>query len=171
MGQAPGTCYHVPRARLLRGVRTMLLPRPGDAVEARTGATECCFPQGGCRELGFSPFALPLTPFLLPLSPLFATPFALCAFESSRGGACRSPSTNFPRLEMVSDEYVASLHLPTFDAHLTELTDEQAKYLGLNKNGPFKPNYYRCRSLQRRVPSAASPRGGRGDWVGTAVSE
>lgn len=48
------------------------------------------------------------------------------------------------RLEIISDEYVASLHLPTFDAHLTELTDEQAKYLGLNKNGPFKPNYYRC---------------------------
>lgn len=42
-----------------------------------------------------------------------------------------------------ADEYVASLHLPTFDAHLTELSDEQAKYLGLNKNGPFKPNYYR----------------------------
>jgi len=41
------------------------------------------------------------------------------------------------------DEYVASLHLPTFDAHLTELTDEQAKYMGLNKTGPFKPNYYR----------------------------
>ncbi|NXE43604.1 SAHH2 protein, partial [Ptilorrhoa leucosticta] len=40
------------------------------------------------------------------------------------------------------DEYVASLHLPSFDAHLTELTDDQAKYLGLNKNGPFKPNYY-----------------------------
>lgn len=43
----------------------------------------------------------------------------------------------------ISDEYVASLHLATFDAHLTELSDEQAKYLGLNKNGPFKPNYYR----------------------------
>lgn len=42
-----------------------------------------------------------------------------------------------------TDEYVASLHLPTFDAHLTELTDEQAKYMGLNKAGPFKPNYYR----------------------------
>ncbi|XP_078465574.1 S-adenosylhomocysteine hydrolase-like protein 1 isoform X1 [Lampetra planeri] len=41
------------------------------------------------------------------------------------------------------DEYVASLHLPTFDAHLTELTDDQAKYLGMSKNGPFKPNYYR----------------------------
>ena len=44
---------------------------------------------------------------------------------------------------------VASLHLPTFDAHLTELTDEQAKYLGLNKNGPFKPNYYRYLELPR----------------------
>ncbi|XP_071488114.1 S-adenosylhomocysteine hydrolase-like protein 1 [Diadema antillarum] len=41
------------------------------------------------------------------------------------------------------DEYVATLHLPSFDAHLTELTDEQASYLGLNKSGPFKPNYYR----------------------------
>lgn len=41
------------------------------------------------------------------------------------------------------DEYVASLHLATFDAHLTELTDDQAKYLGIGKHGPFKPNYYR----------------------------
>lgn len=44
---------------------------------------------------------------------------------------------------LFSDEYVASLHLPTFDAHLTELSDEQAKYMGLNKAGPFKPTYYR----------------------------
>ncbi|XP_068168683.1 S-adenosylhomocysteine hydrolase-like protein 1 isoform X2 [Antennarius striatus] len=41
------------------------------------------------------------------------------------------------------DEFVANLHLPTFDAHLTELSDEQAKYLGIGKHGPFKPNYYR----------------------------
>ncbi|XP_059402477.1 S-adenosylhomocysteine hydrolase-like protein 1 isoform X2 [Carassius carassius] len=41
------------------------------------------------------------------------------------------------------DEYVASLHLQTFDARLTELTNEQAKYMGLSKNGPFKPSYYR----------------------------
>ena len=44
---------------------------------------------------------------------------------------------------MLTDEYVASLHLPTFDAHLTELTDEQADYMGLQKTGPFKPQYYR----------------------------
>lgn len=43
----------------------------------------------------------------------------------------------------VLDEYVASLHLATFDAHLTELSEEQAKYMGLPKNGPFKPNHYR----------------------------
>ncbi|XP_077067008.1 adenosylhomocysteinase like 2a isoform X2 [Siphateles boraxobius] len=41
------------------------------------------------------------------------------------------------------DEYVASLHLQTFEAHLTELTDDQAKYMGLNKYGPFKPSFYR----------------------------
>lgn len=41
------------------------------------------------------------------------------------------------------DEYVASLHLPSFDAHLTDLSEEQAKYLGVPKNGPFKPYYYK----------------------------
>ncbi|XP_062856136.1 adenosylhomocysteinase like 2a [Trichomycterus rosablanca] len=41
------------------------------------------------------------------------------------------------------DESVALLHLQNFNAHLTELTDEQAKYMDINKNGPFKPNYYR----------------------------
>lgn len=50
------------------------------------------------------------------------------------------------------DEYVASLHLPTFDAHLTELSDEQAKYMGLNKAGPFKPNYYRYYYQTNRKP-------------------
>jgi len=41
------------------------------------------------------------------------------------------------------DEFVASLHLVAFEAHLTELSDDQAKYMGLSKTGPFKPNYYR----------------------------
>ena len=41
------------------------------------------------------------------------------------------------------DEYVASLHLTLFGASLTELTEEQAKYLGLGKTGPFKPQFYR----------------------------
>lgn len=54
-----------------------------------------------------------------------------------------SETESAPATSFFLDEYVASLHLPSFDAHLTELTDDQAKYLGLNKNGPFKPNYYR----------------------------
>jgi len=41
------------------------------------------------------------------------------------------------------DEYVAALHLPCFDAHLTELNEEQIRYTGLSKTGPFKPHYYR----------------------------
>lgn len=42
-----------------------------------------------------------------------------------------------------ADEYVASLHLPFFNGRLTELTDDQSRYMGINRNGPFKPSYYR----------------------------
>ncbi|MCB1948355.1 adenosylhomocysteinase [Nitrosomonas sp.] len=41
------------------------------------------------------------------------------------------------------DEKVARLHLKKLGANLTELTDEQAVYLGLDKNGPYKPEMYR----------------------------
>ena len=41
------------------------------------------------------------------------------------------------------DEYVAYLHLPFFGAYLTELTEEQAKLMGVAKNGPYKQHYYR----------------------------
>ena len=41
------------------------------------------------------------------------------------------------------DEYVAKYHLTPFDAKVTELSEEQAKYMGLNKGGPFKPQFYR----------------------------
>ncbi|NGO84085.1 adenosylhomocysteinase [Streptomyces sp. 196(2019)] len=41
------------------------------------------------------------------------------------------------------DEKVARLHLPALDAHLTELTKVQAKYIGVDIEGPFKPDHYR----------------------------
>jgi adenosylhomocysteinase len=41
------------------------------------------------------------------------------------------------------DEKVASLHLGRLGVHLTELTAEQATYIGVAKTGPFKPEYYR----------------------------
>ena len=41
------------------------------------------------------------------------------------------------------DEKVARLHLDKIGVELTELTDDQAKYIGINKKGPFKPDYYR----------------------------
>jgi len=41
------------------------------------------------------------------------------------------------------DEKVARLHLHRIGAHLTELTEEQAKYIGVDVNGPYKPDYYR----------------------------
>jgi adenosylhomocysteinase len=41
------------------------------------------------------------------------------------------------------DEKVARLQLSTLSATLTELTDEQAAYIGVAKAGPFKPEHYR----------------------------
>ncbi|MCR5883976.1 adenosylhomocysteinase [Rhizobacter sp. J219] len=41
------------------------------------------------------------------------------------------------------DEKVARLQLTTLNAQLTELTDEQAAYIGVPKQGPFKPDTYR----------------------------
>ncbi|NIM13746.1 MAG: adenosylhomocysteinase [Candidatus Aminicenantes bacterium] len=41
------------------------------------------------------------------------------------------------------DEEVARLHLDRLNARLTELTQEQADYIGVPVDGPYKPEYYR----------------------------
>jgi adenosylhomocysteinase len=41
------------------------------------------------------------------------------------------------------DEKVARLQLKKLNAHLTELTDAQARYIGVDKAGPYKPEHYR----------------------------
>lgn len=41
------------------------------------------------------------------------------------------------------DEKVARLHLAKIGVELEQLNDKQAKYIGVPKDGPFKPDYYR----------------------------
>jgi adenosylhomocysteinase len=41
------------------------------------------------------------------------------------------------------DEKVARLQLKKLNAKLTELTDTQARYIGVDKAGPYKPDHYR----------------------------
>ena len=41
------------------------------------------------------------------------------------------------------DEKVARLQLKKLNAQLTELTDEQADYIGVSKEGPYKAEQYR----------------------------
>jgi len=41
------------------------------------------------------------------------------------------------------DEKVARLQLATLNVQLTELTEAQAKYIGVSKKGPYKPDHYR----------------------------
>jgi adenosylhomocysteinase len=47
------------------------------------------------------------------------------------------------RLPKKLDEEVARLHLEQIGVKLTKLTDEQADYLGISKEGPYKPEHYR----------------------------
>jgi adenosylhomocysteinase len=51
--------------------------------------------------------------------------------------------TEVYRLPKYLDEEVARLHLPQLGVKLTKLTKEQADYLGVPQNGPFKPEHYR----------------------------
>jgi adenosylhomocysteinase len=46
-------------------------------------------------------------------------------------------------LPKVLDEKVARLHLKKLGVQLTELTDQQAEYLSMKKDGPYKPEHYR----------------------------
>ncbi|MFO8088070.1 MAG: adenosylhomocysteinase, partial [Bacteroidales bacterium] len=47
------------------------------------------------------------------------------------------------RLPKHLDEEVARMHLPQIGVNLTQLTQEQADYLGVPLNGPYKPDHYR----------------------------
>ena len=47
------------------------------------------------------------------------------------------------RLPKYLDEEVARLHLAHLGVNLTVMTKEQADYIGVKVEGPFKPDYYR----------------------------
>ena len=43
----------------------------------------------------------------------------------------------------ILDEKVARLHLESLGVRLTELTEEQAEYIDVSIEGPYKPDHYR----------------------------
>jgi len=47
------------------------------------------------------------------------------------------------RLPKKLDEDVARLHLEQLGVELTQLTNEQAEYIGVPQDGPYKPEHYR----------------------------
>ncbi len=55
----------------------------------------------------------------------------------------REYATEVHRLPKHLDEKVARLHLDALGVRLTTLTKEQAEYLGVDVEGPFKPEHYR----------------------------
>ena len=57
--------------------------------------------------------------------------------------ATEKPDLGVYMLPKILDEEVARLHLDKLGVTLTELTDEQADYIGISKKGPYKPEHYR----------------------------
>jgi adenosylhomocysteinase len=57
--------------------------------------------------------------------------------------ATEAPGLGVYMLPKELDEEVARLHLDHLGVTLTELTDEQADYIGVPKEGPYKPEHYR----------------------------
>ncbi len=53
------------------------------------------------------------------------------------------PEIGVYMLPKILDEEVARLHLDKLGVTLTELSEEQADYIGVPKDGPFKPDHYR----------------------------
>ncbi len=47
------------------------------------------------------------------------------------------------RLPKALDEKVARLHVEALGGKLTKLSNDQANYLGIKAEGPFKPEHYR----------------------------
>ena len=47
------------------------------------------------------------------------------------------------RLPKELDEKVAAVHVAALDGHLTKLTKDQAGYIGVPQDGPFKSDHYR----------------------------
>jgi adenosylhomocysteinase len=56
------------------------------------------------------------------------------------------------------DEKVARLQLKKLNAQLTELTQEQADYIGVRQEGPYKPEHYRSSSVVRGCNSPSEGR-------------
>jgi len=57
--------------------------------------------------------------------------------------ATEKPELGVYMLPKELDEEVARLHLEHLGVTLTELSDEQADYIGISKTGPYKPDHYR----------------------------
>ena len=64
------------------------------------------------------------------------------AAKPARARRSRSPAAEQPAATDL-DEKVARLHLKKIGAKLTELQREQADYIGVAVEGPFKPEHYR----------------------------
>ena len=66
---------------------------------------------------------------------------AMAQIEIAQNG--RNLESKVYRIAKLADEKVARLHLASLGAVLTELRPDQARYIGVSPEGPYKPEHYR----------------------------
>ena len=74
---------------------------------------------------------------------VMSTSFSKPSIGSNIFSKKNKPNTGMYDLPRKLDEEVARIHLQHLDADLTKLSKDQADYIGVAVNGPFKKDEYR----------------------------
>jgi adenosylhomocysteinase len=121
----------------LRNFKTTNVKPQVDMVHMPSGARVILLSQGRLVNLGN---ATGHPSFVMSASFTNQTLAQIELFTNAKTGKYKNEVYVLPKH---LDEKVAALHLAKLGVKLTTLRDDQAAYIGVTKQGPYKPDYYR----------------------------
>ena len=121
----------------LRNFKSTNIKPQVDLIHMPSGARVILLSQGRLVNLGN---ATGHPSFVMSASFTNQTLAQIELFTNARTGKYKNEVYVLPKH---LDEKVASLHLAKLGVKLTALRDDQAAYIGVTKQGPYKPDYYR----------------------------
>ena len=121
----------------LRNFKSVNIKPQVDLIHMPSGARVILLSQGRLVNLGN---ATGHPSFVMSASFTNQTLAQIELFTNARTGKYKNEVYVLPKH---LDEKVASLHLAKLGVKLTTLRDDQAAYIGVAKQGPYKPDYYR----------------------------
>ena len=121
----------------LRNFKSVNIKPQVDMINMPSGARIILLSQGRLVNLGN---ATGHPSFVMSASFTNQTLAQIELFTNARTGKYKNEVYVLPKH---LDEKVAALHLAKLGVKLTTLRDDQAAYIGVAKQGPYKPDYYR----------------------------